>query len=366
MIGGVGDRRRAEGDAASRRRYSCSAPPRAEAHGPDRPRNRFPPVESRVNVLQAPCCADLPLEKPSVSLTAPEWIERGGHMRVPRKLLGAAVALAVSASTVGLVAVAGATTRPTSTSIKGVSVYGAASPEVVKANSDSKVVLTVTVLKNGKADAGIAVTLNMSDLQYEANHGDCSLTFYKSLDQRYPSGKVGKTNTKGQLKLGNYGAEGVSPGSFCVLYGGILGASGVSIVPKGTATVLHHATKGEDFYLVVCQTNPADDPYVITQSAAHLTVTTGGPHDPFSLVVKKTTGGSPVDNDNTIFYLEVHSTYQSCGNPNPTAPPGADTNSGGDATIDYLPSTTAGTCKVTAQEADTGSTSNVVKITQNS
>lgn len=288
-------------------------------------------------------------------------------MRVPHKVLGAAVALAVCSSTIGLIAVAGATTRPASTSIKGVSAYGAASPEVVKADSNSKVVFTITVLKNGKADAGIAVTLNMSDLQYEANHGDCSPVFYEALSTRYPSGKVGKTNTKGQLKLGEtYFASGVTPGSFCVLYGGILGASGVSIVPKGTATVLQHATKGEDFYLVVCQTNPADDPYVITQSAAHLSVATGGPHDPFSLVVKKTSGGPPVGGDNTIFYLEVHSTYQSCGNPNPTAPPGANTNSGGDATIDYLPSTTAGTCKVTAQEADTGSTSNVVKITQSS
>ncbi len=285
-------------------------------------------------------------------------------MRVSRGTLGAtAAALAIAVSMTGVLA--GAATRPAVTSIKGVLAYGTASPEAVETGSTTPSTITFSVRKYGKAYGGVAVTLNYADLNYEANLGDCSKPWVLTIEQKFPGGKVGKTNAQGQLTLPvRYVAQTVQPGSFCVLYGGILGGTGLSIVPKGTGTVRQHAAVGENFYVVICQMNPADDPYVITQSAAHLTVATGGPHDPFTLTVKKTVGGVAVSGDNTIFYDMVHSVYQSCGNPSPTAPPGSNTNGTGHSTIAYVPSTTKGTCKVTAQEADTGQFSNVVKITQ--
>ncbi len=288
-------------------------------------------------------------------------------MRASRRTLGAAAAaLAVAASTVGFIPTAGAAARPATTSIKGVSVYGAASPEAISANNTKTAQLTVTVKKYGKPYAGVVVTLNMADLKYEAQQQHvCSVVFYESLLARFPYGRIGKTNTKGQVTIaGGYRASNVKPGSFCLVIGGILGSLGPNIVPSGTGTVKQRVPVGEGFTMVVCQTNPlyANDPNAISQQANQTSVHVSGPHDPFALTVLD--DGTPVSADPTIFYLEVHSTWQSCGSPLPIYPPGAATDVNGHATINYVPSTTVGTCQVTAQEADYGAISNMVKITQ--
>jgi hypothetical protein len=263
-----------------------------------------------------------------------------------------------------------ATHASASTSIKGVVVTSTAKPQVVVAGSNTKVTITITVTKNKKPDKGILVGLNTADLKYEASqYRDCATAFVNQVlarDQKLT------TNAKGQVSI-TYNALNVTPGSFCIIYGGILGAAGVNVVPKGgggTDVVSSNTAKGESFFQVIAQTNPADDPYTISQAAAHTTVDTSGPNDKFTLTVKN--GGNPVNADNTIFYsLQWNipgGTYNSCGLSNPAAPPGANTgpsNPAGIAYINYVPSTDAGKCKVIAQEADTGSTSNVVTITQN-
>jgi hypothetical protein len=79
----------------------------------------------------------------------------------------------------------------------------------------------------------------------------------------------------------------------------------------------------------------------------------------------KRSNGSAAYPDTTIFFNEVYSTWNSCGIQDPLPPPGAPTYASGNAFINYEPSTTAGTCKVTSQEADTGILSNnTVTITQ--
>jgi hypothetical protein len=153
----------------------------------------------------------------------------------------------------------------------------------------------------------------------------------------------------------------VKPGTFCVIYGGILGAPGISLSANGKVP----SNVGEDFYQAIAQTNPADDPYTISQSAASTAVHTSGPKDKFTLTV--THGAAQIEGDPTIFVTEVYSEYWSCGYENPLAPPGdltGPSNPNGTAYLNYEPSPTVGTCKVTAQEADTGSTSNVVTIHQ--
>lgn len=280
------------------------------------------------------------------------------------------------ASTFGLVSLAGASTRPAGTSIKGVSVYGAASPEALEAGSAKTSSFTVTVTKNGKPDAGVAVTINVADIINENDHFHvCSTAFVAFLESRsggtgpeHKTAVVGKTNKKGQLTFFKYLAAGVLPGSFCVVYGGILGATGISTLPKDRGLGASATAPGEDFYFVICQGNPADDVYSISQSAAATGVHTAGPNDKFTMTVKDESG-APVNADDTMFVTEVHSVYQSCGNPGPVsvlpAPsPTAYTGTNGLSVINYKPSTTVGTCKVTAQEADTMQMSNTVKITQ--
>lgn len=278
------------------------------------------------------------------------------------------------ASTFGLINMAGASTRPAATSIKGVSVYGAASPEAVEAGSSKTSTFTVTVTKNGKPDAGVAVTINVADIINENEHFHvCSSAFVAFLQSRAGGGErktavVGKTNKKGQLTFFKYLAGGVLPGSFCIVYGGILGATGVSTLPKDRGLGALAKAPGEDFYFVICQGNPADDVYSISQVAAATDVHTSGPNDKFTLTVKNESD-APVGGDDTMFFSEVHSVYQSCGDPGPVlvlpAPAGtAYTGATGVAEIDYKPSTTVGTCKVIAQEADTEQMSNTVKITQ--
>jgi hypothetical protein len=279
-------------------------------------------------------------------------------MRASRGTFAVAVCVVLATSIVGIVNLAAAATNPRTTATKGVIVTTAASPEVVTAGSTTQVSLTVTVMKNDKPDAKVAVTLNTTDLLYE--EGDCAAPFVVAMIEA--NGKVGVTNSRGQLTIADkYVATNVDPGSFCVIYGGILGGTGISLNGKETGTT---KTVGINFAIVICQTNPADDPYTITQSATHTTVTTGGPKDNFTLTVKKV--ATPIANDSTIFFDEVYSTWNSCGLSNPLPPPGVKTSVAGVATIGYEPSTTVGTCKVTAQEADTGTLSNLVKITQNS
>jgi hypothetical protein len=274
-------------------------------------------------------------------------------MRASRGRIAVAAGVAIATSIVGIASLAGASTHPLSAaraSTKGVIVTTAASPEVVVAGaSGTPVSLTVTIY------------LNAADLVDE--QGDCSATFVNALTASVKVGAAaGETNSKGVFTLPiKYEASAVTPGSFCVIYGGILGGKGLALHGKETGKTKE---VGVNFAIVICQTNPADDPYTISQSAAHTSVATGGPSDKFTLTVKK--DSTPIDDDSTIFYDEDYSTWNSCGLSNPLPPPGSDTNGSGISTIGYEPSTTAGTCKVTAQEADTGSTSNVVKITQTS
>jgi hypothetical protein len=293
-------------------------------------------------------------------------------MRISRKIQVAATctSLVAAVALVGLSNLASAATHPstTSTSIKGVVITSTAKPQVVEAGSNTTVTITVTVTKNRKPDRAVLVSLNLLDLQYQAStFSDCSKAFVNQVEAK--NEKL-LTNAKGQVTI-KYNALGVTPGSFCVIYGGILGATGVNVVPKGAgAGAAPHTAKGENFFQVIAQTNPADDPYTISASAAHTTVTTSGPNDKFTLTVKN--GGNPIEGDNTIFYsLKWNITggvYDSCGLPNPASPPGANTgpsNPNGIAYINYVPSTDAGKCAVTAQEADTGATSNTITIKQN-
>jgi hypothetical protein len=270
-----------------------------------------------------------------------------------------AVTCAAFALSLTVASIAGATSSPRVVSTKGVVVTTSATPEVVKAGSTTVSTLKVTVLKNKLPYPNVAVFINTLDLQKESIAKDCSPAFVQSVLAHSSSGRLGVTNSKGQLTLSEkYTPSNVAPGRFCVLYGGILGSHGINLTTKPVMP-----TTGVSFAIVICETNPADDPYSITQHAAHTSVVKGGPADRFTLTVTKV-GPAPVSADKTIFFSEIYSAWNSCGLPNPLNPPGANTNVSGISYINYLPSTTVGTCKVVSQEADTGTKSVSLTISQ--